>query len=538
MKKRSQLLLLGTGALLLVSFQNFTPATLPPANASALHRMNPPKDLKIGNRTHQIESEHLLVKFKDSVSLDRQDEILGQQHGARVEHVGNGKLGSLHRVHVVPGSEAETLARLKESEDVEYAEFNEVVSADASSNDPMLSSQWNLSNIAAPQAWDSSIGTNSVTIAILDSGVNINHPDFVGRVVPGYNFIDNNTDVTDIDGHGTAVAGVATASTNNAQGLASPCWNCKLMPVRVAYLDATTGGARAYFSTIASGMTWASDHGAKVINCSYGSQYTSSTIASAATYVRNHGGISFASLGNENVLISSNIATDLLQVSATNSSNQKASFSNYGPVVTLSAPGEYILTTDRGGGYSRWNGTSFASPLVAGVAALVFSTNPTLTGTDVRNILIQSVDDLGTSGKDDNFGYGKVNAAKAVQLALSATPTPTTTTTTSTTTTTTTQPPVQTADAIAPSVSIVSPTAGATVKRTASVTVKASDNVAVTKVSLYVDGALIGSSTAAPFTISWNTKKTAIGNHTINVKAFDAAGNTGLSSSLTVNVSR
>jgi subtilisin family serine protease len=534
MKNRNKFFLLGAGALLIVSFQNFTSATGESPGNSAPHRMSPPKDMTDGNRKFKIESDHLLVKFKDTVSLDKQDEILAHHNGARVENVGEGKLGALHRVHVVPGQEAQTLARLKASEDVEFAEYNEMVPADTLSNDSMQGSQWSLNNISLPTAWSSSTGPNAIIVAILDSGVYTSHPDLIQNVVPGYNVVDNNTDVSDIHGHGTAVAGVAIADTNNGVGVASPCWNCRLMPVRVAEL--VNGSLYAYFSKIASGMTWASDHGAKVMNISYAQMYTSSSIASAATYVKNHGGLAFGALGNDSALVSTNVAADLIFVGATNSSNQKSSFSNYGPVMTLSAPGEYILTTNKAGSYSNWNGTSFASPLAAGVAALVWSTNPSLTPADVRSILIQSVDDLGAVGKDDNFGYGKVNAAKAVQKALSYT---TTTTTVTTTTTTTLVPaPTTVTDTTAPSVSITSPAAGATVSRTVTVGVRASDNVGVTKVSLYVDGALIGSSTSAPFSVNWNTKKTSVGSHTITVKAYDARGNVGTSAAVTVNVSR
>jgi subtilisin family serine protease len=537
LKKRSKLFLLLTSTILMASYQNVWGATESPAPE---HRLNPVKGVRVGERLLNVESEHLLVKFKDNVSLDRQDQILAAHKSARVENIGQGKLGALHRVHVPPGQEQETLARLKESAEVEFAEYNESVPAVATSNDPMLGNQWHLANISTQQAWDISRGTNPVTIAILDTGVNINHPDLINRVVPGYNIYNNNTDVTDIQGHGTAVAGTAIVDTNNGIGLASPCWSCKLMPVRIAYLD-SSGGAYALYSTMASGMTWASDHGAKLINCSYVSMNNSSTVGSAATYVKSHGGIVFGSLGNDNQLMTTNLAPDLIFVGSTNSSNQKSSFSNYGPVMSLSAPGEYISTTDRGGGYSTWQGTSFASPLVAGVAALVWSTNPTLTESQVRSILFNSADDLGAAGKDDQFGYGKVNAYKAVQLAVNGSPSPapapapTTTTTTSTTTTMLVQPA---SDSIAPSISILSPSAGATVSRSVSVSVKASDNVGVSKVALYVDGSLVGTSTSAPFTINWNTKKTAVGSHNISVKAWDAAGNVGSSATVTVNVAR
>ena len=176
------------------------------------------------------------------------------------------------------------------------------------------------------------------------------------------------------------------------------------------------------------------------------------------------------------------------------------------------APG-HVATTGRGGSYAAGDGTSFAAPIVAGAAALVLSTNPGLTPSQVQNIIKQSADDLGAAGWDSTFGYGRINLAHALALASGS---------------------GGGVDATPPSTFIASPADGSRVNGVASVLVSATDNVAVVKVELYVDGALQGSSVTSPFSIKWNTRKAAKGAHTLVSKAYDEAGNVGNSSPATV----
>jgi subtilisin family serine protease len=341
------------------------------------------------------------------------------------------------------------------------------------------------------------------------------------------------------------------AASNNGQGIASVCWNCNIMPVRIAFLN--NGEAWAYWSTIASGIQWAADHGAKVQNVSYAG-YVSSTIQSAATYAKGKGSMVFMSAGNDNTDPGVAMYNDIQVVAATDQGDVRASFSDYGSLVTFSAPGNYIYTTMMGGGYGSWQGTSFAAPIAAGVAGLVMSANPKLSVDQVRSVMINSVDDLGDAGWDPYFGYGKVNAARAVALAMSmnsvspspspsptvtATPTPTPTPSPSPTVTpspspTATVAPAPTADTQAPSVSILSPSNGAKVNGNVTVSVSATDNVGVTRVELYVDGVLTAKSTSSPFSTNWNSRKSSTGAHTLRVRAYDAAGNYADSTTITV----
>jgi subtilisin family serine protease len=264
-------------------------------------------------------------------------------------------------------------------------------------------------------------------------------------------------------------------------------------------------------SAIASGLSWAASHGARVANISYyitGSR----TISSAAKSFQSKGGVVIAAAGNYGV--SETIGDDpyIVTVGATDSSDNLYSWSNRGNNLDVVAPGN-VYTTMNGGGYGCGGGTSFASPIVAGVAALILSTNPSLTAQQVQGILTQNADDLGAPGWDSTYGYGRINAARAVTAA---------------------QAGGVTSDTSAPSVSITSPTAGGVVSGAFSVQVSVNDNVGVVKNELYVDGVLISTSTTAPFTVKWNTRKAAAGAHELLCRAYDAAGNVGVSPAVIV----
>lgn len=419
----------------------------------------------------------------------------------------------LHIVDLPAGaSEAAAVQRLSQNPHVQFAELDRKVSAKFTPNDPYFGSEWHLSKVNAPAAWDSSQGAG-VTIAILDSGVDGSHPDLVPNLVPGYNFYNNNTNTADACGHGTAVAGTAGAVTNNGAGVAGVAGQAKIMPVRVAYFDTTYNECYAYYSTISSGLTWAADHGAKIANISYGGVAGSSSISSAAQYLQSKGGLVFASAGNNGTQDNTTPTSSMIVVSATDPNDNLSSWSSYGSFVTLSAPGD-VWTTSNGSGYQEWMGTSFSSPLAAGVGALVMAANPSLSGASVQNILQSTAVDLGAAGKDIYYGYGRVNASAAVQAALST--------------------PV--ADTTPPMAAIFSPAASSSVSGIVPVNVSASDNVGVSSVQLAVNGTTVATSTTAPYSFSWDSTGVANGSATLVAYAYDAAGNKGASSPVTVNV--
>jgi hypothetical protein len=295
----------------------------------------------------------------------------------------------------------------------EFAEPDAVYEPALVPNDPWYSTaQWAPKRIKAPEAWDTTTGSPDTIIAILDTGVNSLHEDLVGNITPGWNMYDNNAETTDVNGHGTLVAGSAAARGNNGIGVAAPCWYCRIMPIRVSGLD---GYATA--SKIASGMVWAADRGARVANASYAVS-ASSSVSSAGQYLMDRGGIATIAAGNQGTRSTSPDNPYVVTTGATDYYDVLYSWSNYGLNIDLASPG-YAYTTSRAGGYSNAAGTSIAAPVVAGVAGLVISANPSLTGMQVRDILYTSADDLDLAGWDEKYGYGRVNAAKAVAMAKS-----------------------------------------------------------------------------------------------------------------------
>jgi hypothetical protein len=279
------------------------------------------------------------------------------------------------------------------------------------------------------------------------------------------------------------------------------------MPLRIS----DTNGY-AFFSTMAQAITYAADHGARVANLSFkGSD--SASVSSAAQYLNSKGGVLTVSAGNDGTFDSTPDNPYLLTVSATDSTDTLASWSCTGNNVDLAAPGVSIPVTTRGGGYGWGSGTSFAAPCVAGVAALLISINPALSAADVMKLLEQTADDLGPAGWDSSYGYGRVNAYKALLAAGGNT--------------ISNQPPTATLN---------SPTNASTVSGTTGVSVSATDNVGVTKIEWYLDGALAGSSPTASATFSWDTTTAVNGSHTLQSKAYDAAGNVGSSANVNVTV--
>lgn len=447
----------------------------------------------------------ILVETRAGLADSEFNKVLSRHGGRSVRRM------SKIQVHVVDlpigADERTTVELLKRNPLIKSAEVDMLIAPDQVGNDTYYASAWHLPKIQAPTAWDSSLGTG-VTIAILDSGVDGTHPDLAGKMVPGWNFYDKNANTTDVFGHGTKVAGSAAATSNNGTGVTGVAWNAKIMPVRISD---TTG--YAFYSTIAEGIYWAADNGAKVVNISYAVQ-GSVSIQNAANYLRSKGGLVVNSAGNTGALDSTAANGALISVSATDGSDLRAGWSSFGDYVDVSAPGAGIWTTTRGGGYAAVSGTSFASPVTAGVIALMMSANPALKPTEIESILKSTALDLGAAGVDREFGAGRVNAAAAVQKAksLAAGPAP---------------------DVTPPQATITAPGTG-TVKGIVAVNVNATDNIGVTKVDLFVNNALVASDVTPAYSFSWDSTKVADGAVNLVAKAYDAAGNIATSTTVTV----
>ena len=453
----------------------------------------------------------ILIEVKPGLSADAFDKLI-KPHGGKARKVGQ---SNLHIVDL-PGNASETavLKQLEHRPEFKFAELDRLVESTMAVNDPYIGSQWHINKIGASTAWDSSVGSG-VTIAILDSGIESSHPDLKPNLVAGRNIYNNNTDVSDICGHGTAVAGAAAGAANNGIGVAGVAGAAKIMPLRIAYWNTTYSSCYASYSTIASGITYAADNGARVANASYARVAASSSVLSAARYMKSKGGLVFVSAGNSNVDEKITADPALVVVSSTTSSDTRSSFSSYGSAVSLAAPGSGIWTTGLNGTYKSTNGTSFSSPIAAGVAAMMMSARPDLGPDTIQSLLYSTAVDLGTAGRDIYYGYGRVNAAAAVAAAKNyGAP----------------------ADTIKPTASISAPLGSATVSGTVAVNATASDNVGVARVELKANGTVVAVDTAAPYSFSWNSTGVANGMANLVAVAYDAAGNVGTSTTVAVNV--
>ena len=442
---------------------------------------------------------HVIVRYRSETAA-RDAEAAGPHLAVR-------RLGlpRLRVVEIPDGLDAISYARmLTLSPGVEFAEPDYLLyPAGFQPNDPLYNSEWHLATINASAAWDVTTGNPQVVIAVCDTGVDATHPDLAARLVPGWNVIDQNDDTSPAHPHGTWVAGVAAASSNNATGVAAPAMNCQVMPIRIT--SRSDGGAAT--SDIAAGAIWAADHGARVINVSYAG-YGSSIIADAAAYVRSKGALFVMAAGNDGDYVPNAEDPNILAVSATNSDDGLAGFTTTGPFIDLSAPGSGIWTTGLQGSYTTVNGTSSSAPLVAGAAALILSVYPQLTAGEVEALLKVSADDRGAAGYDTGYGFGRLNVGRAVGL--------------------TAEKLAQQADMTAPTLRFLMPTPDRLVGQTRGelVRVEAVDNSAVADVKLYADDSLVSQKTTAPYEFTLDTSGWTDGSaHVLRAVATDVAGN-------------
>lgn len=276
--------------------------------------------------------------------------------------------------------------------------------------------QWNLPAIETNRGWNITKGKEDVIVAVVDTGVDLNHPDLKGKLLEGYNVVDPKSKPLDDVGHGTHVAGIIGAIVNNSEGVAGMSWYNKVLPVKV--LD-NSGSGTTY--AVAEGIIWAADHGAKVINMSLGNYADAQFLHDAIKYAFDRDIVLIAATGNDNTERPGYPAAypEVFAVSATDPDMNKASYSNYGDYVDVMAPGTSIASTYPNNQYAALSGTSMASPHVAALAGLIRSLNPDLTNTEVMDLMRQSVIDLGDPGHDKYYGYGQVDVYKALQSASS-----------------------------------------------------------------------------------------------------------------------
>lgn len=477
-------------------------------------------------------ADEVIVRFKSGIGASSMRstmageglEVLSQsKSGAAVVRIPNG---------VTPEQMA---ARLERLSSVSFAEPNYTARKTGAPNDSLYAEQWGLKQMGLETAWASSKG-DGVVVAVVDTGVDYTHPDLNGKVLEGWDFVNDDADPIDDDGHGTHVSGIIAAATDDATGVAGVGWNAKVLPVKV--LDSSGSGT---YADIAEGIEYAADNGAKIINLSLGGSASSQVLEDAVVYARSKGALVLAAAGNSNSSSPSYPAAiaGVVSVAATknttayedsgaarvgtwsywsSSSNSggslywsetvgssmtwtitgtaftmigfldsisakgnvyvdgnlvgqadfssanhgygssnvyqypvfrqtgltpgshtvkievavqgddinpdallveqgiesRATFSNYGKTIDVAAPGAAILSTVMGGKHEYWDGTSMATPMAAGVAALVAARFPTMTGDQIGRHLMETAADLGTAGRDDNYGYGRVEASATV----------------------------------------------------------------------------------------------------------------------------
>ncbi|MEV6301465.1 S8 family peptidase [Actinoplanes sp. NPDC051861] len=280
-------------------------------------------------------------------------------------------------------------------------------------SDPYREDQWDLDTMGVDTAWETSTG-DGVVVAVIDSGVDAEHPDLAGQVLPGFDTIDDvEGGGTDDNGHGTHVAGTVAAIAGNDEGVAGIAPDARILPVKA--LDADGAG---WMSDTAEGIVWAADNGAQVINLSLGAPERSEAVSEAIGYARNRGVTVIAAAGNEREEGSPTSwpAADegVIAVAATDENDEYGEYSNAGDYVDVAAPGSDIVSTYPGGDYDTMSGTSMAAPHVAAVAALLLGRDPDLSPDQIEDVLKDTAVDLGEDGFDADYGYGRVDAAAAL----------------------------------------------------------------------------------------------------------------------------
>lgn len=354
------------------------------------------------------DERRLMVSFYEETS-DHKRQSLVHSRGDRVI----AEMEPLDTL-VVEISEGDLLSEAMEyyrnQPEVEYVETDQPGSLDLIPNDPFFSTyQWGPQKINAPQAWDVTMGSSDVTIAIVDSGVEADHPDLGGRVVKGYDFVENDWEPQDEYGHGTHVAGIAAASTNNGIGIAGIAPHSKILAIRVFNNESDPG----YSSFFAQGIVHAVDSGADVINCSFGINQPSRTLEKAVRYAWKKGAVIVGTAGNEPTSKPRYPAAykPAISVANTDPNDEKAADSNYGNWVDIAAPGTDILSTIFGGQYYPVSGTSMSAPHVAGVAALLASQG--YNNKEIRHIILETADPI--PGTGTYWSAGRLNAEQAVR---------------------------------------------------------------------------------------------------------------------------
>jgi thermitase len=361
-------------------------------------------------------SAELVIGLNDAKQNHYSDliDLIANSRGKLVETLLAGKKVSALVVNVPVSSVSTLVSEARLSKWARYIEPNVKMRADFTPNDPYWLNQWGPAKIQADFAWNTTMGSASIIVAVIDTGVDWSHPDLAPNYVPlGYDWVNNSPDPMDDNGHGTHVSGIIAAAINNSVGIAGLA-NVRIMAEKVLGKDGSGTS-----SDVAQGIIHAVNSGAKIINLSLGATFPSEVLYEAVRYAFEHGVLVVASAGNSASSVKEYPAgyDEVVAVSATTMSDTLASFSNYGNWIDVAAPGVHIYSTMIRDSYVYLSGTSMASPHAAGVAALIWSRFPNMTRDQVWAQLQYTADDLGAPGFDIYYGFGRINAKKAVEQA-------------------------------------------------------------------------------------------------------------------------
>jgi thermitase len=364
-------------------------------------------------------TDHVIVRWEDEGSTP----AAAEDHGLPVVAELPGP-GAVELVGTEGRPVEQVVAELNADPAVAYAEPDYIVHlADEGAvtavpvNDAGTGGQYSLDRMMVRDAWHYTTGGSNL-VAVLDTGVEFAHPDLQGRLVAGHDFVNNDSNASDDNGHGTWVTGIIAANANNGIGGAGISWSDKVLPVKI--MDSSGTGTT---SDLNSGIVYAADRGAKVINMSVGGFPFSQFTLDAVNYAWSKGAVLVGAAGNnarEELFYPASYG-NVLSISATQVDDELAFWTSYGSAVDISAPGASVYTTNcyackpaEGSAYTYISGTSFATPNVAGVVALIFARNPTWTNAQVVPHLMATLDDLGFPGWDKRYGRGRINAFRAV----------------------------------------------------------------------------------------------------------------------------
>ncbi len=398
------------------------------AHVNTLAPTNKAEDLyTVPLRTANFSPEEYIVKFSKDIDINYIKDTILKGQGKIINTIAK----DLYKVKLDDKNQ-NLMNSLQNNSLISYIEPEYLVHIQTTPNDPAFSQQqWNLKMLELEKTWDTIKGSRDVTVAVIDTGILINHPDLQGNITKGYDFIDHDNDPSDTDpdfSHGTHVAGIIGAMTNNNEGIAGINWDIKIMPIRVI----GPGGSGGYSALIA-GIHWAVDNGAQIINLSLAGSVDSTSLSDAINYALDHHVTVVAAAGNNgsSPILYPAQYPEVISVGAIGPNKKRAYYSNFGPNLDIVAPGgdnsisshKYntilstsgLMTNDTSTYQYTWSqGTSMATPHVTGLIALLYSKGIN-TPQEVKQLIKDTADDLGIAGIDNQYGAGLININKALE---------------------------------------------------------------------------------------------------------------------------